>query len=131
MQKCRVCLVEKSLNDFPKNYTYKNGVATICKMCSAIDIKSRRDTSPHIYKASKFKTSPEYMQELLKITKCEICGDTAPPHRKHLAVDHNHITGKIRGMLCDPCNLALGKFKDSVIILEKAISYLKERNEKS
>lgn len=129
MQTCRVCSIEKSLNEFPRNYSYKNGVATICKLCSSTDIKFRRDTAPHVYKASKFNTTPEHMRELLKITKCEICGDSAPSHRKHLAVDHNHTTGKIRGMLCDPCNIALGKFKDKISLLENAIAYLKERDD--
>jgi hypothetical protein len=42
-----------------------------------------------------------------------------------LAVDHNHKTGKIRGLLCSQCNLALGKFNDNPEILNKAIIYLK------
>ena len=43
-----------------------------------------------------------------------------------LAVDHNHKTGKVRGLLCTNCNTSLGKFKDNPILLEKAIKYLKE-----
>lgn len=45
---------------------------------------------------------------------------------KRLAVDHCHTTGKIRGLLCMLCNSALGKFNDDVILLEQAITYLKE-----
>ena len=42
-----------------------------------------------------------------------------------LAVDHNHKTGQVRGLLCNGCNTSLGKFKDDPILLEKAIQYLK------
>ncbi|MEK6881646.1 MAG: endonuclease VII domain-containing protein [Nanoarchaeota archaeon] len=44
---------------------------------------------------------------------------------RQLAVDHNHETGKVRGLLCSKCNKALGLFKDNIEILEKAIKYLK------
>lgn len=43
---------------------------------------------------------------------------------KRLNVDHNHITGKIRGLLCHNCNIALGNFKDNKQNLESAITYL-------
>ncbi len=67
---------------------------------------------------------------------CRICGgvehDITLPNpcnfRCTLELDHDHKTGKFRGMLCRNCNVALGKFKDSPAILEKAIEYLKENN---
>lgn len=43
---------------------------------------------------------------------------------KVLAVDHCHTTGKIRGLLCSHCNLALGQFKDNIEVLNNAIQYL-------
>lgn len=46
-------------------------------------------------------------------------------------IDHDHVTGKIRGLLCSSCNSVLGYAKDSVEILEKAKQYLNEsRNKK-
>lgn len=54
--------------------------------------------------------------------KCAICGNV--PVKKCLGVDHNHQTGAIRGLLCDDCNIALGKLKDSADLLRKAIEYL-------
>jgi hypothetical protein len=42
----------------------------------------------------------------------------------HLSVDHDHTTGKIRGLLCHHCNKALGGFKDSPDLLQRAINYL-------
>lgn len=54
--------------------------------------------------------------------KCWICKQK----KKKLSVDHNHKTGKVRALLCTNCNTSLGKMKDSIQILENAISYLKK-----
>ena len=43
-----------------------------------------------------------------------------------LSVDHNHKTGKVRGLLCNGCNTSLGKFRDDPVLLKKAIKYLEE-----
>jgi hypothetical protein len=42
-----------------------------------------------------------------------------------LAMDHDHRTGAIRGLLCNNCNRGLGRFKDSPDLLESALRYLK------
>lgn len=55
---------------------------------------------------------------------CAICGGTEMKRGKYLCVDHDHVTGKIRGLLCDQCNHAIGKFKDDPTLLLKAIDYL-------
>ena len=58
---------------------------------------------------------------------CGICGeDNVAYKKKHLCVDHCHKTGKIRGLLCDACNIALGKLRDSKQRLLNAISYLED-----
>ena len=54
--------------------------------------------------------------------KCAICGLYS---KIDLAVDHDHKTGKIRGLLCKSCNLSLGHAKDNIDVLEKMILYLK------
>lgn len=56
--------------------------------------------------------------------KCKICGKEQP--NKKLATDHCHTTGKIRGLLCDPCNRGIGLLQDSSTILQKAKEYLDE-----
>lgn len=48
-----------------------------------------------------------------------------------LAVDHDHVTGQIRGLLCSACNTALGYFEDSTERLEAAVRYLKEARDKA
>ena len=45
---------------------------------------------------------------------------------KRLAVDHCHSSGKVRGLLCQDCNVGLGSFKDNIEVIQKAIKYLKE-----
>jgi len=44
-------------------------------------------------------------------------------------VDHDHVTNKVRGLLCHHCNTALGKFKDDINIMKQAIKYLERSNE--
>ncbi len=51
---------------------------------------------------------------------CAICGN--PPKKTRLAVDHNHTTGKNRGLLCGSCNGVLG-YLDNPVWLEKALIY--------
>ena len=59
--------------------------------------------------------------------KCAICGvREAYAPRKRLAVDHDHRTGAIRGLLCGNCNAGLGQFKDNPELLAAAIRYLQE-----
>jgi hypothetical protein len=53
---------------------------------------------------------------------CAICGKT--PEGRRLSVDHDHESGKVRGLLCDICNRGLGLFKDNTDTLRRAISYL-------
>jgi len=57
---------------------------------------------------------------------CAICGAHNDISSKYgnLSIDHNHKTGKVRGLLCRTCNSGLGQFKDNIELLEKAINYL-------
>lgn len=59
--------------------------------------------------------------------RCAICGKL-DWNGKNPFIDHNHITGKIRGILCTNCNHALGHMKDDPEILAKAIEYLKRNS---
>ena len=55
---------------------------------------------------------------------CNICKNPESHKQRSLALDHDHITGKVRGFLCTNCNLGMGLFKDNIEILNNAIEYL-------
>lgn len=57
---------------------------------------------------------------------CAICGGVTG--YKRLTVDHNHTTGKVRGLLCDLCNRALGNVKENTELLRQMIVYLRRYN---
>lgn len=61
---------------------------------------------------------------------CAICGNPEKAFMKtkvmYLAIDHNHKTGEIRGLLCTNCNNGLGRFKDNIDLLNKAIAYIEK-----
>ena len=74
---------------------------------------------------SNYNITPEEYDTILKRQNnvCAICHNIDSGGRK-LAVDHNHETGEIRGLLCSRCNRGIGFFMDDVHLLEDAIRYL-------
>lgn len=73
--------------------------------------------------------APGTLPEVLRKFKecCAICGATETPgKRASLHVDHCHRTGAIRGLLCGPCNLGIGKFNDDPELLLAAAAYLQQ-----
>lgn len=77
----------------------------------------------------KYGITPDEYDALLasQAGKCAICEST-----DHAAtdwqVDHDHVTGAIRGLLCRPCNVALGLMRDDVDRMRRAIDYLGARS---
>jgi hypothetical protein len=70
-------------------------------------------------------TEEEYYNILEKQNyKCAICGKDQLEFKTSLCVDHDHNTGKIRGLLCKNCNLILGNAKDDISTLINAAKYL-------
>jgi hypothetical protein len=83
---------------------------------------------------SRFKTfgvTAEQYQALLdrQGNRCAICRTTEPGKGECFAVDHDHATGLIRGLLCVHCNVGLGHFRDDTDLLELAVAYLRDRRE--
>lgn len=72
-------------------------------------------------------TLAEYNQMLVdQDGGCAVCGRKETGHRKmaHFCVDHDHVTGAIRGLLCNSCNVALGAAGDSATRLRALADYL-------
>lgn len=58
--------------------------------------------------------------------KCAICGSRDPKGKgTAFCVDHDHESGKVRGLLCNSCNLAIGHLGDSAVNLERGVKYLR------
>ena len=84
--------------------------------------------------SSKYKITEQRYFEILEkqIGLCAICGSDSSRRRgmKNFAIDHDHTTMEVRGLLCHPCNVMLGLAKDNIEILETAIKYLKDHKER-
>lgn len=138
-QECRVCGEAKVADE----YHYKNistGVRqTRCKECAGKDVKKWQKENPEKYeegwkrstsqrdrlrkKATLYNISVEDLQKLYDDAngKCEICGNE--PNR-WLVVDHCHNSTKVRGIICEQCNQALGLFKDNPEVMRAAALYI-------
>ena len=75
-----------------------------------------------------YKITLEQYYELYdkQMGKCAICGKHQTEFKRAINVDHDHTTGKVRGLLCNGCNSGIGYFKDSIDLLTQAIKYLKD-----
>jgi hypothetical protein len=78
-----------------------------------------------VVKLRKYKITQQEVENILKHqnNKCAICGTDNWGYNGP-AIDHNHITGKVRGFLCNKCNLALGLIKDSQEVAISMATYL-------
>lgn len=120
---CTKCGLVKPISDF---ILLKTGTRRgDCKKCSyrASHIARRKK---HLL--DKYGLTPEEYEakSASQSHLCEICNKVEAHANCSLAVDHDHNTNKVRGLLCSSCNLLLGHAKDSVAILKKSILYLKK-----
>ena len=90
--------------------------------------KQWRKANPLRRQAGTYKTTTEYLQSLLvqQSGVCAVCGQPPCGRWKALCVDHDHVTGRVRGLLCSNCNIALGNFKDDPRIVARAVVYLEK-----
>ena len=96
-----------------------------CPDCRRVHLEANPDVKARLRVKAKtyiYKISEEEAEQLLAIDRCEMCGSDWK-----LCIDHNHETGKVRGVLCGNCNSALGLTKDSPELLRKLATYLEER----
>jgi hypothetical protein len=126
---CRDCGEAKSETEF---YSVKGKPMVRCKACHVSKVAERDarvgDKAERMRRAHLLRTygiTDEEYDDRLVVQEggCAVCG--RPPVGKHrLSVDHNHETGEVRGLLCNPCNSALGRFNDDPERLLAAWAYL-------
>lgn len=129
-KKCTRCKEDKpkDIVHFPPHNKCKDGLDSWCRKCRA---SYRSEINRGKFRG---QLTDDEVKKLKQQEKCDICGGseaTGSRNNKHLnkiyslVMDHDHKTGKFRGMLCNLCNRGLGNFKDNTDVLEKAIEYLK------
>lgn len=123
-KKCNKCRKTKPISEFGKDKYQKDGLFWCCKSCR---IAPRRKID--LYR--RYGISLRQYEKLLEKQSgvCAICGRHQAEFKNSLDVDHNHETGKVRGLLCPSCNRGLGNFKDNRGILIKAVQYLEKGND--
>lgn len=153
MKTCTKCESSRELSDFPQDRTKRDGLHSICRACHSaqkklwrsnpenresgrLRSKSWREANPEKSARSvrsstikaKYGIDQDRFEEMLAAQggQCAICGATSPrlSWGKHLHIDHCHETGKVRGLLCQPCNTSLGRFGDNPDLLRKAAEYV-------
>lgn len=87
-------------------------------------LQSKRDER----RFRNYGLTPDQFGALLasQSSQCAICATDTPGGRGAFHVDHCHTSLRLRGLLCSNCNTGLGKFKDSVAVLQSAIGYLQK-----
>lgn len=152
---CSQCDVEQPLDNYHKDRSKRDGVRSECKACikqkmsahyarnserikeSVREYRRRNRIACRLsgraaHLRSAYGLSVEDYEALLAEQggRCAICG--RPPRGVHrggrpqvLAVDHDHVTGRVRGLLCSPCNSALGRLGDTPEALERVLGYLR------
>lgn len=133
---CGDCGAEKDRSEFYVDRRRPRGLHTYCKDCCKRRAKGRYASDPEGHKRrhrewvaknpdrvkkhkikSAFGLEPEAYDAMPKV--CVICGST-----QSLCVDHSHRTGRVRGILCAPCNRGLGQFRDDPTLILRAADYL-------
>ena len=130
MKRCVSCKKEKWDTDFYKDRSRRDGLQARCKECTKAYSRQWKKDNPEAHRSHNLKyaygiTTEQYgliLQE--QNYQCMICKADQCNTGQNFAVDHDHKTGAVRGLLCQACNTALGKFKDNPELLRRAARYL-------
>lgn len=125
MRTCKECNIEKDLQRFPTK-DYKTGRKSYT--CNSCYYNKRKKDPDFVYRQkmaaikSLYGLTPEEYENLLDKQNglCGICMSSGV----RLAVDHDHVTKQVRGLLCHTCNTGLGKLGDNIEGIERALNYL-------
>jgi hypothetical protein len=130
---CRGCSNVLPIDSFSIRNERKNGRRSRCKQCESRTYKEYADKNLGRSRKSNLKLKYGVTEEMYLSTlasqdgKCGICGATESGRRDTpwLLVDHNHTTDKVRGLLCHPCNVAIGMIEKNNINLKSVEKWIK------
>lgn len=145
-RKCTKCGLRKRHAKFYKAKKGKDGLRAMCKKCcnkasTAWQTENRQSANANMRRFRQnnpekarlirkramvrkvYGITLEEYNEITAASCCEICGTKIRPNRKCL--DHDHVTGKIRGLLCNGCNTGIGFFKENPEVMEAAADYIR------
>lgn len=135
-KRCYACGVEKPASAFQRNRTKSDWLRDDCRECANERRKRYVRDNPHRIKEQdlrrKFGISLSKYQEMLDRQGgvCAICGKAETHANQYrvlaLAVDHSHITGDVRGLLCHACNTAIGLLGENPVLFAAAVVYLSQ-----
>lgn len=117
-KRCSWCREIRPKDDYRSNQANWDGKNTYCTPC-IVSPEGRRRARKHNMQVRWKLTSEEY--DAFIAAACDCCGRT---DAKRMCIDHDHLTGQVRGRLCVSCNTAIGKLGDNVAGLQRAIDYL-------
>jgi hypothetical protein len=152
---CSKCKIEKPIDEFYRAERNSDGKMSQCKTCNYKYVKEYRKRPENVDRIreqnraidKRYHSRPEIkmkhaerwhikeygisLQDREVIMKeqdgkCAVCGDILIKEGNKTCLDHNHITGKIRGIVCHNCNCALGYIKDNSDIAEAMVRYLQK-----
>jgi Recombination endonuclease VII len=145
VKRCGSCKLELPEADFTLDSRSKDRLKPDCKNCRSNYMKIRRSRNPDKLRVqsrewarnnpnkvldshyrAKYNISLDEFNKMCHDQggKCSLC-DKIPKGK--LVVDHDHVTSKIRGLLCRSCNGALGVLGDNVSKISKVIQYLEKK----
>lgn len=125
---CPKCKIDKDASEFTKNKHQHDGLFPYCRDCKYVIAKDDY----------KFKGWAKHIKRIYGVTVEEyntlleqqdgVCAICKNGHEHALCIDHDHSTNEIRGLLCKPCNVAIGNMKDEPERLRSAAMYLEMYN---
>jgi len=116
------------MSEFHRNKTKQEGRQYICKVCTCLEQREKYSYE-HNRRANlkaHYGITPETYTDLLirQGGGCAVCGSRKGNARTAcLHVDHDHITGFVRGLLCSRCNTAFGLLDDNPERIQKLLDY--------
>ena len=132
LRKCKDCgkeaETEADLALFKVHNKMKYKKDNLCKVCHKARLKIYwSEGTGRARRVEQYGISQEDYNRMFlhQNGACKICLNELPTNKKFLNIDHCHVSGKVRGLLCHNCNLGLGQFKDDVNTLVGAVIYLK------